>query len=123
MGLVMRRLPGLVVLTALLLPACGGDDDGAPDETVGVAGSGVTTAEPLDADDLDEFREAALAGTTEGEAYVDCLVREVEEGVAAGEITAGEVRDWSEGKAPVGAVEQFISDPGRVAECIQSSSE
>lgn len=109
-----------VVCGALIFGGC---SDGDSDEDAGgeavedtTGGGGEGGGADLTLDDRDAFLEAAVAGNGD-QILSECLGEQVMAEVEAGGLTPDEVRAWSTGEAPIGPVQDFISEIEVLTEC------
>ncbi len=113
------RIAAAVMALALITAACssnagadGGTSSAAPETTAApAASSGELTSGQLDA-----FRAALLNGNG-SESMSACLFDKVQEGLDSGDLTPGQVVDWTEGRGLDGPVQDYISQVDVVMEC------
>ncbi len=114
-----RIIGAIAVVSALALAGCSDDGDStdgaaAPSGEDGTASGG----DQLTTDDRDAFLAALTAGTLEGEGYIKCVAGKVKDAVDAGDFSAQDVRDWSGGQQLDTPLQEFITSPDVVTNCM-----
>lgn len=71
--------------------------------------------------DAEAFLAALIAGNGD-EALSTCLGEKVRSEVLAGELTPSQVRAWTDGEAPDGPIQDYISQPDVVVECTATTA-
>ncbi len=113
------RIAAALMALALIAAACsssagaGNDSGGAATETTAAA---ETVSGDLSSSQLDAFRQALLNGNG-SESMTGCLFEKVQEAIDAGDLTPGQVVDWTEGRGFDGPVQDYISQVDVVMEC------
>ena len=95
--------------TATTVAANAGDEGGGDDSDAG-------SQQPLTQSDAAAFLEAAVLGNGD-EAFSECLGEKVYAASQDGDLTPDDVRAWTNGDAPSGPVQEFISQPEIIQEC------
>lgn len=115
---ISRRIAVVVLVLAgtIGVVGCGSESDSKSSPSTTARSADATPQQPLTQSEGQAFLAAAVAGSG-NQAFSECLAEKVHAASLDGTLTPDQVRDWTNGDAPTGPVQDFISQIEVIETC------